>query len=444
MKYRFKTKPFKHQVKALRHVLRGRGGALFMEMRTGKTKVAIDWACALQHLEGVERVLVVCPLSVIGVWDREIDKHANPPRGLSWWILNYDQVLRNREFKTLQKWKPDAIILDESQKVKNPNAARSRALHSLGRSCQFRLILTGTSITKNHLDLYSQFKFLAPEVFGTRWRPFREEYALWGGYLDKKMIRPLNLKKLRKKIKPHIYQVTRAEVFDEMPVTEQIIPMDLQESRGLYEEMANEAIIEIAGEEIAAPVIVTKLLRLRQMTGGWVRGEGDYVRVGEETKRVFTDWLRLQREGGLYKFVVFTPFKRELVDVAHVVSAMGYQRIMFHGGVDRSVRDLKICQFEETEKPTAFICQIATGALGISLVAADTAFYYAHDDNYENFRHSRDRLMGPLQQRPVGYYHLMARNTIDEAVWLSLRTKRSLSDLVLRHPELVVGNSRGD
>ena len=137
------------------------------------------------------------------------------------------------------------------------------------------------------------------------------------------------------------------------------------------------------------------------------------------------------------KVVIFCRFIAELKHVATIAEEVGYEPLMFYGKTSQTNRDQRLAQFEETEKPTVMCIQTATGSLGISLVAASEAIFYSHGYDYAEFAQACDRLHRIGQKRKVTYYHLVAEDTIDEAVWMALRTKRNVADVVLKHVELL-------
>ena len=183
-KYIFKTKPFAHQMAALRRTQALGGGALFMEQGTGKTAVAIHFI-GLKYLEeGCGKVLVICPMSAMGVWVKEIRKHlpddlrrgarvvrlygtrtrrtkkigrliANSRgSGLNICIINHESSWRLEEW--LVRFAPETVIVDESHRIKSPKAKQSKAAWRLGRKAKYHLILTGTPIVGGAHDVWSQ------------------------------------------------------------------------------------------------------------------------------------------------------------------------------------------------------------------------------------------------------------------------------------------------
>lgn len=454
---------------------------------TGKSKVAIDFACIMSQLFKTRRVLVVCPLSVVSVWTSEIRKHAGVPYTckiygqdrvdegftfgathntkrprLEFVIINYDKVIHEQRYYDLQLWltqDPHSIIIaDEVHKLKNPQARRSKVMWKLGKSCRYRLMLTGTPISKNPLDLFAQFRFYDETVFGTRWAAFRRQYAVFGGYGNYELLRLINLKTMRRKLKPHIFQAKKETCLDLPSKTHEIVSVELKShtthhktssnkgSRELYNILARDAIAEFKGREIEAPLVLTRMLRLSQITGGFVTSYADddpdqrqVMSCGTEKLDAFRDLITNLYEQDRKKIVVFCRFLPELGALAKVCKTAGYTVLPFYGATTQPIREQRIAYFEEANEPCVFLAQISTGSLGITLTAASEAIFYSHTYNYAEFEQACDRLHRIGQKRPCTYYHLVAKDTVDETVWLALQTKRDVAKLVMEHPELMTG-----
>lgn len=444
VKYTFKTKPFTHQRLALKKLLRKtRGGGLFMEMGTGKTKVAIDYACARELKKEIDQVLVLAPLSVLHVWNNELLIHAPESSKLKWKVINYDKARMPNyllQLRSYCKAGKTLLVCDEGHKLKNPQSKQSKAAYVLSKLCMACLVLTGTPVTKHPLDLFGEMRCVDEGILGTSWGVFKRTYALWGGYGGYQLVKFMNIKDLMKRVHPHIFIVKKEDCLDLPSKTHEIVPVELSHSRKQYEQMAKAAVLEFEDGGISeAPIVLTKLLRLSQIVGGWIkRDDGQYHRTGEEKLEAFSDLVAEMAEQDRTKIVVFVRFLPELKDCAKICAKHGYKVLPFYGGVSQRVREQRLAEFDETDTPTAFVAQISAGSLGISLTAASEAIFYSHSYDYGEFAQACDRLHRIGQRNPVTYYHLIAIDTIDEAVWLSLRTKRNVAELVLRRPELIV------
>lgn len=443
MKYAFKTRPYDHQREALKKLLPlRRGGGLFMEMGTGKTKVAIDYACIKEQKREITQVLVLGPLSTLGVWDAEIRKHTTSET-LRWKVINYDKARMPHYLQQLMDYirgGPTLLVCDEAHKLKNPQSKQSKAAYVLGKRCAFSLVLTGTPITKHPLDLFGEMQVVDDGILGSRWGIFKKQYAMWGGYGGYQLIKYLNLKSLRARVDPFIFIAKKEDCLDLPKRTHEVVPVDLRKSRRTYERMARDSIVEFEDGRVSeAPIVLTRLLRLSQCTGGYLRlDDGAYQQVGEEKQEAFSQLISEFQEQERTKIVVFVRFLNELRDASYVCAEHGYRVLPFYGKVSPRKRTQRIAEFDETDKPTAFVAQIQAGSLGISLTAASEAIFYSHTYDYAEFAQACDRLHRIGQRRAVTYYHLLARDTVDEAVWLALKTKRNIAELVMDRPELLV------
>jgi SNF2 family DNA or RNA helicase len=213
-----------------------RGVALLCDMGTGKTIIAIAIAGALYECGKIAKMLVVCPKSIVGVWEAEfmrfadyeyrlavldgsVTKKADTIRhtggdGLQVIVVNYESAWRLEA--ELSKWKPDLIVCDESSKIKNPQAKQAKALHNLGRVAPFKAILTGTPITNSPLDFFSQYKFMDEGVFGASFYAFRARYAIIGGYGNHQIVGYKNMPELVEKAHSIAFRI-RIEDAVELP-----------------------------------------------------------------------------------------------------------------------------------------------------------------------------------------------------------------------------------
>jgi SNF2 family DNA or RNA helicase len=426
-------------------------------MGTGKTWIAINFAAAVATREGDRvpraRALVVCPLSVVGVWDQEIAKHDpyadNDLIGVDWRIINYDIVWKPHVYDELVEWLEEfpyeqrLIIADESHRIKTNAARRSVGMMRLARHAPHRVILTGTPITKWPLDLFSQFRFVDDSIFGTTWAQFKRRYATFKPppAPPNQVKKFLRQKELARKIAPYTFVGPKLDdIIDIPPARHQIVPILMSaQTSTVYTQLANEAIASWQGLDVEAANPLVKVLRLQQITGGWLKGDAGYRRVGKEKLTTYTDLLVDIRADGQEKVVVFCRFLRELKDIALASKQVGYATLTIHGG-NRAIRERIYQSFERTTRPTVLICQIGTGALGRNeLVVARTAIFYSTDFSFDNFDQALARLWRPGQHHKVLYLHLHMISTVDYTVYTSLREKRDLAHMVLSDPALVYG-----
>lgn len=451
MKYTFRTRPYKHQLIAFKRALKQRHLAVLWEPRLGKSKLIVDWACA-EYLRGnIQRVLIICPLSVVGVWEDEWATHAPIPyrihfleksdvvvpwseRKLNVCLVNYDRAWRRKEI--LKRWRPDMVVADESHKLKRPSARRSLYMRSW-KKAKYRAILTGTVITKSYLDVFSQWAFLNNKQFGNKVDDFRARYLILGGFMKKQVKGYRNFDELKGKIKQDSTIRREDQVFD-MPATlEQRVPVLLSPSAmKMYQKMEYELFLELKRGEVSdAKNIAVKLLRLQQITGGWIKSdEGNLHQISDD--KLHTAQERLENLwNDNERVVVFARFLPEV----HALSRFGvHSRVNTYslsGATRREDRDIRRRQFEAKSGPSLFVSQIQTGGLGISLAAAAEVVFYSVTYSYDDYYQASRRIRGPKQTRTMRYQHLVVPNSIDTDIYSNLSMKKGLLDSIMTNPQ---------
>ena len=449
-----RTEARRHQVEAYRYAMPRAATLLNMDMGTGKTKVAIDlaanWVC--------KRVLVLCPRSVISVWDDEITKHgagspltvpltkgstaakttmANRcirlyPEQVRVIVVNYDTARLKpfADWSLDQDW--DLVILDESHRCKSPNGVTAKYVENLGRVATHRLCLTGTPLPHSPLDVFSQFRFLDPGLFGSSWCRFRERYAVMGGYENHEIVRYQNLDELERLMSLVTFSCTN-EVLDLPETNDHIQRFDLgKEAQRHYDELESELITQIEDGVVTCANALVKLLRLQQVTSGYLRVD---LTTGFDDRQIDTGKAELLAEllediGSHEKVVVFCRFVHDLDAVRRVAEVLGRGCGEISGRYN-DYRAWKAGHFDDKPCDTLAV-QMQAGSLGIDLTEACYAIYYSLGFSLADYKQSRARLHRPGQTRPVHYYHLLARGTVDEKVLAAIHKKGRLVDSVLQ------------
>lgn len=472
--------PYKHQeaayALALKEFEHGTGFALLMEMGTGKTLAAIAIACRLFLQGKVSRVLVTAPLAVVPVWPSDVASFAGVPvrvqtlegdkkhklralQSLSEGVddpvlqiavINYESSWRLKE--ELMKWRPDMVICDESQRIKEPTSAQSKGLHEIGARARYRLILTGTPVTNSPLDFYSQYKFLDPDIFGPSWYAFRSRYAVIGtgtnhgtGQSYTQVIGYKNLAELTEKAHRIAFRITKKDALDLPPEVDERLYCELEpEAKKAYDSLRKEAIAELEGlPAVTAQHVIVRLLRLSQICGGFVRTDiqgyeddpnaGKLIKVSSAKQKLFQETIDELLSLGK-KVVVFARFTAEVREICSYISEKygedSYRLI--DGSVASADRGPAVADFQKNPEVKVFVAQIQTAGLGITLTAADTAIFYSYDFSLANYEQAKARIHRIGQNaQSVTYIHLCVKDSIDEDVLLALSTKRDISSLVV-------------
>lgn len=480
-KYRWKTKPYAHQVRAVRKLLHnGWGGALLMEPRTGKTKVAIDYLSMLALARKIDRAIVVAPNRVLGVWLDEFLTHSparveiqiwdgparkkGPPRpptpgyDLSLVILNYEAFGtpgrktpsgrrskasgRYKFRKQLAQWldqKPSAIVLDESHKIKSPSGKAANMVVSMAPMFRYRLLLTGTPVTKAKRahDIYMQWKFLNPSRFQDlpTVADFKDRYGRWidaGGF--QKWVGGRNLDELKQRIHRDSFAVTRDECFDLPPRDVQIVSVELDASGRAYDEMAEEMVAMLKDGKITeASIAIVQALRLAQITGGMATStEGDVVRIGTEKLRALEPLLEDALEHD-EKVVIAARFKADMDAIRELARSMGMPVWELRGGMKRRDTDQAIIDFRRHDEAGVFVMQPAAGSLGIDLSTASRMIWYSLTNSWVDYTQACDRIA--LSRRSTTFTYLLGQGTVDEVLYQTLQEDGDVGRAILERPE---------
>jgi SNF2 family DNA or RNA helicase len=473
LKYQYKTEPYSHQKKALTkiHRLKGTCG-LFMEMGTGKTKVAIDWAGISYYNFGLRRVLVVCPVSVMGVWRRQIAQHSPVKHrvsvlrgptadrirrirllsrygledGIEWIIINYEGTWRESGKTSIDeeliKWKPDLVIADESHRIKSPSARQSKAVAKIAATSSMRLALTGTPITKSPLDLFGQFRFLNSTVFGTNWSRFKNFYGVWGGFGKFQLRGYKNLPILIGKVRENSYRIKKEQCLDLPAKVSLEVPVTLSpEGARIYREMAKEMIAEIkavsGNYEAIAPIVLVKLLRLSQITSGFVKDVEGETRIFDKSKLATALDLIDDMVDQDEKVVVFCRFRTDISRLARKLQERGIGHEILSGSVPSERRDSIVQRFQNDPSIKVFVAQIHAGSLGIELTAASHVIFYSWDYRWDTYVQAQDRIHRVGQTKKCTYYHLVVPQSIDTISLKVLREKGNIAHAVIHDPDIL-------
>src|SRR5690606_21433780 len=311
--------------------------AWFAEMGTGKTAAAVAVA-GRRFLDGqIQPCLVVAPKSVLPVWEREFRTFAAfpyqvkvlegsiaerqaaldgpwAPAALRVAVVNYEATWRMEQ--ALARFvQGGMIIADESHRIKTPSAQQSKAMGRLGQVASYRLLLTGTPVTQNPLDIWSQYRFLDPTIFPRSFYAFRNRYAIMGGYGGYEVVGYQRLDELVEKAHRIAFRITRDECLDLPPEVYTNIPVSLGRKAGtVYREIEEAAIARLSSDAtVSAANGLTELLRLQQVAGGFVTtDEGAIVQVGTEKLDALMDLLEDLLAHEQRKVIVFCRFVPEI------------------------------------------------------------------------------------------------------------------------------------
>ena len=384
----------------------------------------------------IRRVLIVAPLSILGVWEEEFQKFAAFPYALAVLsgssakkldtlrhmngtalqvvVVNYESAWRLE--KALTAWHPDL------------NIAASKAMHRMGAKASYRLLLTGTVITNKAIDVFSQYKFLNPAIYGNSFYAFRNRYFDMVGYGNHTPVLKKSMEsELTEKLHSISYRATKAECLDLPETTDMIRQIELEPAAlRIYRGLVKESYAELAGGEVTATNILTRLLRLSQLTGGFLGN--DETAAVEQVSAAKLSALEDILDGAVAegkKLVIIARFIPEIKAICKLLEKRGLGYSCITGEVKN--RDEQVARFQNEPEVMAFVGQIATAGLGITLTAASTMVFYSLDYSMSNFEQTKARIHRVGQRMPCTYLYLVARGTVDEKVLAALESKADLA-----------------
>lgn len=440
-----------------------KGFGLLFEMGCGKTLTAIAIAGAGYQMGKVERLLIVAPTSVVAVWPKELQEYAKfkytcktllgekkqrikqiddllkfPFKALKVAVINYESTWRPEILEKLKEFDADMVIADESQRIKTYDAAQSKAMHELGDQARYKLILSGTPVQTAAIDIWSQYRFLDKTVFGDNFFKFRGRYAIMGGYGNKKIVGYKDLEGLIKKEHGIAFRVTKDEALDLPEQTFETRKIQFnQKEKNLYERIKKDSYAELdGGGHITATTVLTRLLRLQQLAGGFlVQDDAQKPQLVSRAKLdALADIIEDYVIGSGKKLVIFARFIAEvkaIMELADKVLPKELKQVAIYGDIKKEDRGDIVKQFQEDPKTVLFIGQIDTAGTGITLTAADTCVYYSKNFNYATYSQSLSRIHRIGQRNCCTYIDLEIEGTIDELISKALSRKEDMAKTVV-------------
>lgn len=447
---------YEHQQRAYDFALdtleQGKGLAILADMGTGKSLMTIAITGTLAQEKGVKRMLVVCPKSIVGVWEEEFRKFANYRYALTVLdgtiskkksafsfmtgdalqviVVNYESAWRLE--KEITKWKPDLIVCDESSKIKNPGTSQSKAMHKLGKLTKYNIILTGTPITNNPLDIFSQYKFLDEDILGGSYYLFRNRYAVFGGYQNHQIIGYRHLAELVEKVHEIAYRIKIEDAVDLPPFIDETRTIKLEpKAQSIYTQIERDCYAALSADaEVTARNVLTQLLRLSQCTGGYIRDDVSGVAQAVSTAKLdaLEDIIDTCQDEGK-KIVVFARFVPEIEAIEKLLKKKDIGYALIYGATTDRADQVK--KFQEDEDCRVFIGQLQTTGMGLTLTAASVAVFYSLDFSYANYEQSRARIHRIGQKEKCLYVHLVCKGTVDERIMNALKHKGDVAKLMV-------------
>lgn len=449
-----KLEPLPHQIEATAFIEENNVVALFDEQGLGKSKTVIDALCYNIRDKVVEGAIIICSKTLIKTWENEILRHSHlfpvsltgtrKTRGRRFltyghfYIVNYESLLHETELiELILKQKSYAIVLDESQKIKNPEAKITKTILNLREFPKKKVIISGTPITNKPEDIWTQIYFLDDgELLGKSFTVFRKKYAI--DLRGKTSIEEnrKNLAELQNKI--NSISIRRTKDILELPEKLYIdIKIALAEKqREIYDVARDELYIRIKntdGAEIIKDIdnILVKLLRLTQIASNPSLVKVDFDEV--PTKYLILDSLVQEIIEREEKVIIWSSFVGNIRELRRRYKEAG--ALMLFGEMTIEERNTAVDRFMKSPRNKVLVANPAAAKEGLTLTSANNAIYIDRNFKMDDYVQSQDRIHRIGQEKKCTIYKLIAEKTIDEYTDEILEKKELISKYLLGDSE---------
>ena len=442
--------------------------AYFMEMGTGKTKVLIDNMSMLYDKGKIDGALIIAPKGVVKTWyEQELPTHLpnhienvtilwqshitkkqqekleslfEIETALHILIMNVEALSTDKGVKFATKFLNSHKVLmavDESTTIKNPTAKRTKNIISLGKYAKYRRVMTGSPVTKNPLDLYTQCEFLDPYLldFGSYYA-FRNRYAeMTTMNVRGRSIQVVkefrHLGELSESLQPFSYRVLKEDCLDLPPKTFMKRYVSLTpDQKKIYEQMKKHALATLNGKVTSTMTVLTQLMRLHQITCGHFTAD-DGTTQAVESNRLNELMAILEETEG--KAIIWANYQLSVGEIIQrIIKEYGEDSyVHYYGLTSQEERQDNIRKFQNDPKCRFLIGTPQTGGYGITLTQANTVIYYSNGYDLEKRLQSEDRAHRIGQKEKVTYVDLICEDTVDEKIVKALRNKINIASEVM-------------
>ena len=468
MNYKFKTKPYAHQLKALEMSHNKEVFAYFMEMGTGKSKVLLDNIAVLYDKGKINGALIIAPKGVYKNWfESEIPQHLvkHIQKKAILWQAN---ITEKQQFKLNSLFKSEIdlhilimnveafstkkgvafaekfllshntlMAIDESTTIKTPTAKRTKAIVKLGEIAKYRRILTGSPVTKSPLDLYKQCEFLDPWLLDHSSNyTFRTRYAImrsanFNGRSVQIVVGFKNLEELSEKLKPFSYRILKDDCLDLPPKTfmKRVIQLTPEQNK-VYQQMKQLALAELNGKRITTVNVITQLMRLQQITCGHFKADDGSLQEIKNNRITELMDLIEEIEG---KAIIWAHWRHDIATIVREIEKEYPGSVMtYYGDTTIDDRQKAIKEIQNPESKVRFLVGTPqTGGYGLTLTGASTMIYYSNGYDLEKRKQSEARIDRIGQKKPMTYIDILAEDTVDEKIVKALRKKENIATQIM-------------
>lgn len=471
----YKTKPYKHQAEVFQATRDRAAWGLLWEMGCGKTKPVLDTAAFLLEAGEIDGLLILAPNGVHANWitdeipthlverircvalahhsarARQVEHqrrirqllHAEKRRELAVLSMTYDALRTDVGEKLVRTFLAERrclFVCDESARIKSPGAKQTKRVLGLAGKAPYRRILNGTPVPNKAYDIYSQVRFLDLDFWKRRgfanFDAFKQDLCVFAqrsfggrGFQQVVGYRHGRLEWLRDEVATIAHRLTKDEVLDLPAKTyaKRRFAMTPAQTK-VYQDLVEQFRVELeGGVEITAPMAVTRLLRLHQVTSGYLPTDEDgrFVDIGTENPRLAL--LGEIVEDIEDQAIIWARFRR---DIDLITALLGNRVVRYDGSCGLAQRQESIARFR-SGGAQFFVANPACIGMGVTLTEAKAVVYYNNSFNLTDRLQSEDRCHRIGQTRSVPYIDIIAEGTVDEKIVSALREKKDVASVVV-------------
>tara|TARA_R100001086_G_scaffold101173_1_gene50708 strand:- start:635 stop:2080 length:1446 start_codon:yes stop_codon:yes gene_type:complete len=472
MKYKFKMKPFRHQLDILSHSWNKENYAIFADMGTGKSKIIIDNIALLYDRGKINAALIIAPKSITGNWEKgEIPIHMPAHieyQTVLWspnttqkqqklleplskildkliiFIINVEALSTTRGVEITYKFllsHPTFMAIDESTTIKNPKAIRTKNIIKMKDLAKYRRILTGMPVTKTPLDLYSQCYFLDPYLLDfSSYYAFKARYTITrkvhlpGRHSFDQVLKYIRLDELNATLAKFSTRVLKSDCLDlpEKIYLKRHVQLTPEQQKAYLEMKKYGVSLLDKGQTMSAVNALAQLVRLHQIACGHVKTDDHQIRSIKNNR--IEELLSLLEETNDKKIIIWAVYRYDIQEIERQLQKKyGVKSVAtFYGDTKAENRQDIVNEFQDINSSLRFfVANPQTGGYGLTLTASHTVIYYSNSYDLEIRMQSEDRAHRISQTEKVTYIDLIAEKTVDEKIVKSLRNKINLATEVL-------------
>lgn len=415
----------KHQADALRFCCSMKVTALFADISTGKTKIAIDLCHSRHEAKQIKKVLVFCPVSTKKSFGDEIEKWDHHS-GLIWKIIGIESISRSDRvvFEALDFVDNETqIIVDESHLVKSPFAKRSKRIKMCCDQTSYKVVMTGTPVTENIHNLYMQYAMLSDLIIGVQhWLTFGKKYLIFGGISGNEIIGYKNIEHLMGLLEPYTYQISKEECLDLPAKKERSYTCKLTSEQEYYYQAEKERLLDmIQYAEVKATDIFGVFIHMQQIASGY------YRKNNVKIKKLKSNKLSLLKKVNLEEKTLF--FCKYMYEVDLLIDHFGRNRCALFTGRNPKERNNELRLFVEGDRQY-FIATMqsgGTGLNGLQMVSRQLVFF-SNSFSYFQRKQSIGRIDRQGQKKEMIVIDFLTDSGIDRRIMQILRRKGNLAD----------------